>query len=451
MSLIRRLRNPAFRAGHRVLAAQWKTYSKIPSIVHHNYIYTIRNNSTYNFGNDNQSSNTILDTIPGIVPKIEVGPASIIVSYPSTSAEESVKSMQFLHVWLRDSCRCPQCIHSSSGQKLHSSAEIPLDIKPVSISPGKEHIRVFWPTKDRTNTHESIYPLSWLIKQSELDIESGLGSDSLFKPKTWDASEWNKKELDFNQLFTLEGKKEFLEQLAKYGLCFINKIPLDNASKNFDKLTNIMGPNRMTFYGRTWDVKSIKNAENIAYTNEFLGLHMDLMYYREPPAIQLLYCLKNEVKGGSSMFTDIYKAVEILKATYPEDYETLCKVNVTFQYNQNNHAMHFKRPTIEPSNIPGEPPKVYFSPPFMGPLEANSLDAAKFYRAYNRLNTIITDDANMIIKRLEPGTCVVFHNTRVLHAREAFDPTEGDRHLLGTYVDWDYFKESYRLALRGIN
>ena len=42
----------------------------------------------------------------------------------------------------------------------------------------------------------------------------------------------------------------------------------------------------------------------------------------------------------------------------------------------------------------------------------------------------------MLTFRLEPGDCVAFDNTRVLHARTGFAAT-GPRHLQGCYADLD--------------
>jgi gamma-butyrobetaine dioxygenase len=38
--------------------------------------------------------------------------------------------------------------------------------------------------------------------------------------------------------------------------------------------------------------------------------------------------------------------------------------------------------------------------------------------------------------RLAPGDCLIFDNTRILHARTAFSVT-GSRHLQGCYADID--------------
>lgn len=40
--------------------------------------------------------------------------------------------------------------------------------------------------------------------------------------------------------------------------------------------------------------------------------------------------------------------------------------------------------------------------------------------------------------RLESGDCLIFDNTRILHARTAFEETStGRRHLQGCYADLD--------------
>ncbi|MGI5240964.1 TauD/TfdA family dioxygenase [Dactylosporangium sp. CA-139066] len=47
--------------------------------------------------------------------------------------------------------------------------------------------------------------------------------------------------------------------------------------------------------------------------------------------------------------------------------------------------------------------------------------------------------AAMVTFKLAPGDCVIFDNTRVLHARTAFADAAGswDRHLQGCYADLD--------------
>lgn len=64
---------------------------------------------------------------------------------------------------------------------------------------------------------------------------------------------------------------------------------------------------RKTIYGELFDVVSIPDAINVAYTPLPLRLHMDLMYYEAPPGLQLLHCLKAEASGGANSFADIFQ------------------------------------------------------------------------------------------------------------------------------------------------
>jgi gamma-butyrobetaine dioxygenase len=53
--------------------------------------------------------------------------------------------------------------------------------------------------------------------------------------------------------------------------------------------------------------------------------------------------------------------------------------------------------------------------------------------------------------KLEPGDCMVFDNTRILHARTAFE-SSGERHLQGCYADLDSLASTLavlRRTLRG--
>jgi gamma-butyrobetaine dioxygenase len=47
---------------------------------------------------------------------------------------------------------------------------------------------------------------------------------------------------------------------------------------------------------------------------------------------------------------------------------------------------------------------------------------------------------------LAAGEAIVFDNSRVLHARTEYDPSEG-RHLQGCYVDTDLMKAKARRSL----
>ena len=73
---------------------------------------------------------------------------------------------------------------------------------------------------------------------------------------------------------------------------------------------------------------------------------------------------------------------------------------------------------------------------------------AAFYAAYRAFaETIIRPDL-MLTFRLAPGDCVVFDNTRILHARTGFAAT-GRRHLQGCYTDLDGVASTLAVLRRG--
>jgi gamma-butyrobetaine dioxygenase len=71
--------------------------------------------------------------------------------------------------------------------------------------------------------------------------------------------------------------------------------------------------------------------------------------------------------------------------------------------------------------------------------------AAAAYAAYRAWALLVSQPEFLLTLRLAPGDCLVFDNTRVLHARTAFtapaapgnDDEPGMRHLQGCYADLD--------------
>ncbi|TPX65317.1 hypothetical protein SpCBS45565_g05268 [Spizellomyces sp. 'palustris'] len=365
---------------------------------------------------------------------------------------------KFNYSWLRDNCQCPLCLHPSNRQKLHSSGDVALSIKPESISivegGNGPHLEIKWPSgslrphanhRSRSAAHTSVVDVAWLQKQDYSPQAVRQRRNALFKPVYWDGSIYDqrKRSVEYQHFISSDdGLRKALEELRDYGLCFIRNAPTKD--KEVENIGRRFGCIRETFYGTSWDVKSVPDAKNIAYTSLDLGLHMDLMYFEAPPGLQFLYCLKNSVTGGESIFLDSFKAVDILKTMYPEEYNVLTQVPVTFHYINDGHHMHFRRPTIVEDDL-NEQRMVYYAPPFQGPLEAEEHLVEPFYKAFAKFEEILRDPKLTYRMLLQPGDCVIFANRRVLHGRAEFDAASGDRHLKGAYVDWDDFKDKLRV------
>jgi gamma-butyrobetaine dioxygenase len=176
---------------------------------------------------------------------------------------------------------------------------------------------------------------------------------------------------------------------------------------------------------------------------------MDLMYYASPPGLQFLHCLRNTVKGGSSIFIDSFRASTLLRLAHPKTYfQTLTTFPVPFHYLNDNRHYYFSRPTIvvDPHDPAGlDIAAVNYAPPFQAPFEVEEGKAGKanwrrFVVAFKAFAEICEREEMRFEETLKEGECVVFANRRVLHARRAFETEVGERWLKGIYVDWDDFE-----------
>ncbi|KAF9904324.1 hypothetical protein EC991_002830 [Linnemannia zychae] len=366
-------------------------------------------------------------------------------------------------LWLRDNCPCPECIHPTTRQKLHASTQVPLDVGVSSYKVSDEGLEVVWdkgledvgdweaPEKSQPG-HRSLFPWEMVLgSYGGTPTEHRRESRMNHSPILWDEKLMKSKVLwlDYNEYMnTPEGLLKGLKHLQDYGLFFLEGVPRED--QEVAVAAERIGHLRHTFYGLTWDVKSVPDAKNVAYTNLNLGLHMDLLYMEAPPGLQLLHSLENSVPGGTSIFMDSFKAVELLRKEHPQDYEILCKTPNTFHYKNASHHLHYNRPTIvvDPMN---DSLTVNYAPPFQGPLELPAEEMKAFYGALKKFAGYIERPDLQFRHTMRPGQCMVFANRRVLHARTAFDPTKGKRHLKGCYVDLDMFKDKYRTSVQAKN
>ncbi|KAH8732997.1 hypothetical protein GQ44DRAFT_821239 [Phaeosphaeriaceae sp. PMI808] len=368
-------------------------------------------------------------------------------------------------VFLRDSCTCPLCRDPHSKQKLFQSSDIPVDLegsgKTVVDDEKGLSIELEWKSdiKGYGPEHRTRHSLDWLKRalNTEVELRGGVRTDDRV---LWDKQKItkNNKWVDYDSYMTQdETLFDALTHLNKYGLLFLENVP--ESEDSVPQLASRIGTLKDTFYGRTWDVRSKPKAENIAYTPQFLGLHMDLLYTSNPPHLQLLHSLRARTPGGESFFSDSFHAAHQLHRQSTSHFRTLCTFPVTYHYHHETHHYHFTRPVIdlfpypkysepEPTNLALR--RVNWSPPFQAPFEArigssNATSLRAFVAASHAYEKLLSSEENLFEYRLNEGECVIFDNRRVLHARKAFDATKGERWLKGAYVDDDVFFSKLRV------
>ncbi|KAL2066517.1 hypothetical protein VTL71DRAFT_2588 [Oculimacula yallundae] len=362
----------------------------------------------------------------------------------------------FHPAFLRDACPCPKCIDPSTTQKRFQTTDIPADIKAESVEPQENgDVIIKWQNDipgfaDHVSTIPASFFKSCNSKSARLKSRCMQG-----KARIWDNDRIT-EELQFVNFddYMKDDKHLFraLAQLSRHGLLLLRNVP--ESEEAVVQIAGRIGTIRDTFYGKTWDVKSVPEAKNVAYTHQFLGLHMDLQYMHNPPGFQLLHCLKNTCKGGDSLFSDAFHAATHLREG---DQHALTSTDLAYHYHNAGEHYYTERPLLEFAEDKVTTRRgsirqikyVNYSPPFQAPIPVTKgfqgYLVPRLLQALRNFAAMTESPKSVHRYRLQEGECVIFNNRRVLHGRDQFEPGNGERFLKGTYVDTDVFDSKWRM------
>ncbi|MDY0872328.1 TauD/TfdA family dioxygenase [Dongia rigui] len=340
-------------------------------------------------------------------------------------------------LWLRERCRSESSVDQRTGQRFYNPSDLDPDLAVTALrqaAPG-----VFVVTfSDGAVSH---------FREAELIAEAGLkpGADGLPELTAWDATlnplpeaVWQSRPDD-----TL--KLDIAAKFLRYGFVILHKVPA--VDQGLFEVAETFGFVRDTNFGRHFNVRSIPNANDLAYSSLSLDPHTDNPYREPAPGIQLLHCLTNQTSGGLSTLVDGFACVEALRAQDPAAYDLLTKVQSRFRF-QDVDADHVAWAPHVKLDENGVFQAVHFSPrlDFSPLLPAEQLQA--FYAARRQLDRLLKAADFEIRFRLDDGDLVMFDNRRLLHGRTSFDTQEGIRHLQGCYIDSDGPRSLYRVLTR---
>ncbi|KAK1814762.1 hypothetical protein LTR12_010809 [Friedmanniomyces endolithicus] len=401
----------------------------------------------------------------------------------------------FSSLLLRDMCDCSRCVDSSSKQKLFSTVDIPHNIQASRTSTTEqEGIRLRW-TNDVAGydgEHESTFGADLLRRLA--NVPGSIPAVApLPKPVHWSAAQQTTDVPDVAYEAYMSDDStlhQALLTLHTHGLLFLTSVPENEASVS--SIVERIGPLKNTFYGSTWDVRSVPNAKNVAYTARDLGFHMDLLYMQQPPRLQFLHCIRSSSEGGASLFTDSMRAAKDLIHQDHKAFFGLVQSRIGFHYNHPDEYYHYAHPTISVQLAGGlrlaaaamEGPEsdnrfpdsslevkqhvidslrsVAWAPPFQSPFHGTAAFGLKpdlrvmnqslqrWRWAAQKLNALIHKPDGILERMMKPGECVIFDNQRILHARRAFEVQDAgkERWLRGAYLDSDPYYSKLRVLGR---
>lgn len=343
---------------------------------------------------------------------------------------------RFPLTWLRDHCACTECRHPMTRERLYMALEVPEQAPATALEDG--NLVLTW-----ADGHVSRIDAGWLHQRRPGEARD----DAVPARRPW-ARDYRPTRVDHADFVAgAEGERAWLTALLRDGLVLLENGPL--ADEEVSRLAGRIGPLRATNFGARFDVKSKPNPNNAAYTAIGLALHTDLPNWRHPPDIQLLYCLENDAEGGESTFFDGFAAAEALRAESPEAFRRLAETPIDFRFQDEEHDLVWSAPLLaldEQGRVVEVRLNNWIRDTLRLPLE--EIDA--WYDAYRAFWALAQDPEHRLEFSLAPGEMVAFDNRRVMHGRNAFDPSTGRRHLQGTYLDLDMCESRLRvLARRG--
>jgi gamma-butyrobetaine dioxygenase len=432
-------------------------------------------------------------------------------------ASASASPLGFPAVWLRHNCPCPDCRDPVTGQRLVDIAQLSNGPLATVTAEFADSIEVTFAPEG----HRSVFSRAWLSASAlpETDADAGAGADA--DPRTEDGKVlWRAAEpadpptaasgssptaasaglpvasagtsaapspgitaaasaagspvylagvpaADWATYLADDAVRvSLLDAVARYGAGLLRGVPA--AEGMVIAVAETFGYVRETNYGRIFDVRVVADPANLAFTSRAIAPHTDNPYRDPVPTLQLLHCLRDAAVGGETIVVDGFAAAAALRDADPVSFAVLTSTPIPFTYVDKETSLNACQPLIA-LNPRGRISCVRLNNRSMQPVRLPYPKAEAFYAAYRAWAAIVDRPEFALGLRLAPGDCLVFDNTRILHARSAFAPAparspdfapvstsstgtstgsgasprpsaspgSGERHLQGCYADLD--------------
>jgi gamma-butyrobetaine dioxygenase len=236
----------------------------------------------------------------------------------------------------------------------------------------------------------------------------------------------------------------WLAMIAEYGFALLRDVPA--VSGTLIQVVDLFGYVRVTNYGRFFDIRTVVDPNNVAYTALALTCHTDNPYRDPMPSLQLVHCLSSSDIGGDSTVVDGFNVAGAMRDREPDKFKLLTTMPIRFRFSDTETELEAEVTLID-LNPRGEVTAVRCNSPTALPFDFDSDLIEPYYDAYRTFGLMLESPEFQIRFKLAPGDLYIVDNARVMHGRTGFFG-EGDRHLQGCYADRDGLYSRLRVLNR---
>jgi gamma-butyrobetaine dioxygenase len=347
---------------------------------------------------------------------------------------EGLEKAYFNYHWLRDNCSTS--FDHVTRERVFDIFHLPSPPRARSAQVVNGALEIAW----KDENHVSSYELAWLKR-----CLAGPRHDPADLPRqAWYADHYSSiHRVAFNDICQDKSAvAAWLKAILVEGISFVTDMP--DTDEALATLVGKVGHLRPTFFGEYFDVRTHIEPSNLAYTANALELHTDTPAEEMAPGIQFLHCRANSVVGGDNLFLDGVAVAEDFRQEAPEEFRILSETWVPFYCEHDSYDMRARQRVIELDEkgaVSGVTISQHMADVF--DLPQHELDA--FYPAFIRFGRKLADTKYMMRFNIKAGECIVFDNHRIVHGRDAYTATSGDRYLRGCYADRGELRSSYRI------
>ena len=366
---------------------------------------------------------------PPATIEVEDGGGMVSVTWSDGTAS------RFPAIWLADNR--PEGRRGSEGQRLSDALDLPENVSVQRAALIAGGIEIAFSCFE----HPALFDPAWL-RDHALDPASR-SARRRHEIELWDGGLTARIPADTYEAITRDATAlaRWLASVARFGFALLHGVPARQGM--VCEVVELFGYVRETNYGRLFDVISVEQPQNLAFTALALGNHTDNPYRDPVPQLQLLHCLEAADSGGESVVVDGFAAADRLRREAPDAFALLTRTQVDFRYVESGAVdLRHAAPLIE-LDVAGDLRAVRYNNRSIGPLDLDPDEIPAFYAAYRRFGRLLHDPALTVGFRLRQGDLFIVDNRRVLHGRRGF--AGGRRHLQGAYADADSLMSKLRI------